>query len=175
MIAALSALPADQVALIAAFGRQARRDALKEAADTKRQRKRDDRANGNYDEADFTRRNLAVIASQGKRAGRGSLAALAALSRARRHIETWIDWGISGCRAEGYSDEVIGTALGYQKPYAQQEVHREVRQAGTRRRAVGQTPTPKRQPDERPGANYGGLAGTGKRPGRPVGGQAQFG
>ena len=124
LVDALSALPADQVALIAALARQARRDALREAADRKRQAKADDRENGNYDEDSYTRRNLAVIASQGKRAGRGSLDALAALGQGRQHIEKWIDWAVAGCRAAGYSDEVIGTALGYQKPYARQEVHR---------------------------------------------------
>ncbi len=111
-ISALASLGAAEVAVIARALRQARRDALAEAADRKRQRKADNRKHGNYDESDFTRRNLAVIASQGKRAEGGSLAALTALSEGRRHADTWIRWAVAGCRAEGYSDAEIGEALG---------------------------------------------------------------
>ena len=111
-VSALAALPAEQVALIASFARAARRDALTEAADRKRQRRADDRQHGNYDENDLTKRNLAVIASQGKRAQSGSIDALTALGQVRDHVDTWIRWAVEGCRSEGYSDAEIGAALG---------------------------------------------------------------
>ena len=111
--------------------RQARRNGIAHDREQRRQRKADDRRHGNYDESDFTRRNLAVIASQGKRAGSGSLAALTALSDARKHAGTWIEWAVAGCRAEGLSDREIGAALGYDEAFARQEVHRKFGRRGT--------------------------------------------
>jgi hypothetical protein len=111
-VSALSSLPVDQVAVIAAFARQARKDALKHEADRKRQRKADDKANGNHDEDALTRRNLAVIASQGERAKRGDLDALTGLGQVRTHVDVVIGDAVEGCRAEGLSDKVIGDALG---------------------------------------------------------------
>ena len=111
-VAELAALPADQVARIAAFARQARRDALAEAAERKRQRKADDRANANHDEDSYTRRNLAVIASQGQRARGGSLDALEGLGRVRAEVDSITRIAVDGCRAEGIPDAVIAEALG---------------------------------------------------------------
>lgn len=123
-ITALAKLGLADVDVIVKALRQARRDALAEAADRKRQRKADDREHGNYDESDFTRRNLAVVASQGRRATGGNLDALTALSGVRKHADTWIRWAVDGCRAEGLSDREIGVALGYPEVFARQEVHR---------------------------------------------------
>jgi hypothetical protein len=111
-ISALASLGAAEVAVIARALRQARRDERQHQAERKRQRKADDRTHHNYDESDFTRRNLAVIASQGKRAEKGSLAALTSLSDLHKHTGTWIRWAVEGCRAEGYSDPEIAEALG---------------------------------------------------------------
>ena len=111
-VSLLSSLPADQVAVIAAFARQARRDALEDAAERKRQRKADDRKNANHDEDALTRRNLAVIASQGERARSGNLDALTGLGQVRDYVDTRIRVAVEGCRAEGYSDAVIAVALG---------------------------------------------------------------
>lgn len=111
-VCALASLGTTEVDIIARALRQARRDAVAHEKELKRQRKIDNRAHSNYDEADYVRRNKAVVASQGKRAMRGSLAALAALGNLRRHIDTWTAWGVDGCRAQGYSDADIGDALG---------------------------------------------------------------
>ena len=111
-VSVLAGLPADQVAAIATFARQAQRDALDDAADRKRQRKADDRANANYDEESLTRRNVAVIASQGQRARRGSLDALEGLGRIRAELDAITRIGVDGCRAEGIPDAVIAEALG---------------------------------------------------------------
>lgn len=124
-VSALASLGTAEVDIITRALRQARRDALAEAAERKRQRKADDRAHSNYDESDFSRRNLAVVASQGKRAGRGSLDALAALGQLQRHARTWISWGVEGCRAQGLSDAEIGAALGVTKQAVQARYSRQ--------------------------------------------------
>lgn len=95
-VCALASLGTTEVDIIARALRQARRDAVAHEKELKRQRKIDNRAHSNYDEADYVRRNKAVVASQGKRAMRGSLAALAALGNLRRHIDTWTAWGSTG-------------------------------------------------------------------------------
>jgi hypothetical protein len=77
-IAALASLGQAEVAVITRVANQARRDALAEAAERKRQRKADNRQHRNYDEADFIRRNEAVVTKQGERAAEGNLDALAA-------------------------------------------------------------------------------------------------
>jgi hypothetical protein len=111
-IAALASLGAAEVAVITRLASQARRDALAEAAERRRQRKADNRQHRNYDEADFIRRNEAVVTKQGERAAEGNLDALAALGTLHKHVGTWIRWAVEGCRAEGYSDADIGEALG---------------------------------------------------------------
>ena len=111
-VGVLASLPADQVALIASFARQAVRDDRREAAERKRQRKADDRVNGNHDEGSLTRRNVAVIASQGDRAKRGSLDALEGLGRIRAELDAITRIGVEGCRAVGIPDAVIAEALG---------------------------------------------------------------
>lgn len=118
-LAVLAALPMAQVDLIAGLARQAGRDALAADRARKRQRKEDDRVNGNHDESSFTRRNLAVIASQGERARSGNLDALEGLGQVRRSIDTVIGRAVASCRAEGISDKVIGEALGVTKQAVQ--------------------------------------------------------
>lgn len=110
-ITALASGQADAALFLKAL-RLARRDAVAQDREQRRQRKIDNRNHGNYDESDFTRRNLAVVASQGERAASGNLDALAALGSLHKHIGTWIRWAVEGCRAEGYSDPEIGGALG---------------------------------------------------------------
>jgi hypothetical protein len=112
LVTALAALPAAEVELVTRLARQARRDEREHQAQARRQRKADARRHGWYDEQDYVRRNLAVVRSQGNRAAGGSLEALAALGQLRRHADTWIMWGVDGCRSGGYSDEEIGQALG---------------------------------------------------------------
>jgi hypothetical protein len=111
-IAALASLGQAEVAVITRVASQAGRDALSRQAERKRQRKADNRRHGNYDEADFIRRNEAVVTKQGERAASGNLDALAALGTLHRHVGTWIRWAVEGCRAEGYSDTDIGEAIG---------------------------------------------------------------
>lgn len=111
-IAALAELPFNTVVAIAMFGKQAGRDHLAAVAEKKRQRKADDQRNANYDEDSLTRRNLAVIASQGERARSGNLDALTGLGQVRDYVDTRIRVAVEGCRAEGYSDAVIAETLG---------------------------------------------------------------
>jgi hypothetical protein len=111
LIGALAELPASDVTLIVAALRQARRDERQHQADLKRQRKADNRNHGNYDEADLARRNLAIIASQGKRARDGNLDALEALGQLRKHADAWLAEAVDGCRDQGYSDHDIALAL----------------------------------------------------------------
>lgn len=120
-LAELAALPADQVAQITSFARQAARDALSDAAARKRQRKADDRANGNLDEEDFTRRNLGVVTAQARRVwpepepgGQRKIntTALEGLARVRRHIDAEIANVVETSRAEGIPDTLIAEALG---------------------------------------------------------------
>lgn len=92
--------------------RQARRDALKHAADQRRQRRRDNARYGNYDENQLTERNVRVLAKQGERARDGNLDALAALGAMTRHVDALTELAVEGCRARGYSDPVIADALG---------------------------------------------------------------
>lgn len=130
-VEALAALPQAEVSLVLKAARQARRDALAEAADRRRQRKADDAKHGNYDESQLAARNMRVIASQGKRAESGNLDALAALAANRKHTDTWIEWAVAGCRADGVSDTKIGVALGYDEAFARQEVYRRFGSRGT--------------------------------------------
>jgi hypothetical protein len=92
--------------------RQARRDALQKAADQRRQRRLDNRRYGNYDESQLTERNVRVLRSQGRRALGGNLDALTALGEMTRHLEAITALAVEGCRARGYSDPVIASALG---------------------------------------------------------------
>ena len=142
-ITALAGLPPADVAVITRALRQARREGVVHDREQRRQRKADNRRHGNYDESQLTGRNLRVIASQGKRAGDGSLDALAALAASRRHADTWIEWAVAGCRAEGLSDTQIGVALGYDRAFARQEVHRRFGRRGSPagRRQVSYTGT----------------------------------
>lgn len=110
-ITALASGQADAALFLKAL-HLARRDAVAQDREQRRQRKIDNRNHGNYDESDFTRRNLAVVASQGERAASGNLDALAALGSLHKHVGTWIRWAVEGCRAEDYSDAEIGVALG---------------------------------------------------------------
>jgi hypothetical protein len=92
--------------------RQARRDAIDAEAAKRRQRRIDNRTHGNYDEAQLTERNIRVIGKQGERAGDGNLDALAALGSMLRHVDDCIGLAVEGCRAKGYSDPEIASALG---------------------------------------------------------------
>jgi hypothetical protein len=92
--------------------RQARRDALKDAADKRRQRRRENAAYHNYDEEQLAERNVRVMRKQGERARDGSLDALTALGEMTRHLEAFTALAVDGCRARGYPDPVIAEALG---------------------------------------------------------------
>ncbi len=123
-VSALASLGPAELGVIIRAIRQARRDGREHERAQRKQQKADARKYHHYDESDFTRRNVAVIASQGQRAMRGSLDALAALGELRQHADQWIGWAVDGCRAEGIPDAEIGEALGYGARYARQEVHR---------------------------------------------------
>jgi hypothetical protein len=110
LIAALAARPLGEVDLIVALARQARRDALSDDKAKRRQRKRDDREYGNYDEADLAARNLRLISRQGIRAA-SNLDALAGMAEARTVLGDRIAAAVSGLRDHGYSDAEIGRAL----------------------------------------------------------------
>ncbi len=125
LISALAGLPASEVTLILAALRQARRDERQHQADLKRQRKQDDRAHGNYDEADLARRNLAMVTSQGKRALGGNLDALGALGQLRKHSDAWLAQAVDGCRERGYSDHDIAQALGVTRQAVSQRYPRQ--------------------------------------------------
>jgi hypothetical protein len=125
LIGALAALPASEVTIILAALRQARRDERQHQAELKRQRKADDRAHGNYDEEDLTRRNLALITSQGRRAGAGNLDALGALGQLRKHADTWLAQAVEGCRDHGYSDHDIAQALNVTRQAVSQKYPRQ--------------------------------------------------
>jgi hypothetical protein len=125
VIGALAALPVSEVTIILAALRQARRDERQHQTELRRQRKADDRAHGNYDESDLTRRNLALIASQGKRARNGNLDALEALGQLRRHADAWLAQAVNGCRDRGYSDHDIAQVLGVTRQAVSQRYPRE--------------------------------------------------
>lgn len=111
LIAALAARPLGEVDLIVALARQARRDALSDDKAKRRQRKRDDREHGNYDESQLTGRNVRLLQRQGVRAG-SNLDALSGMAQARKLIDDGIALAVGGLRDCGYSDEEIGQALG---------------------------------------------------------------
>lgn len=125
MVARLAGLPADHVALIAGLARQARRDALTEAAERKRRRRAEDRANGNYDEDDLLKRTIAVITSHGRRAQGGNVDALAALGQVRTHVDSVIGEAVRAGRAQGLSDKVIAEALGVTRQAVSQRWNRQ--------------------------------------------------
>ena len=110
LVAELATLPAAEVDLIVAALRQARRDALQQEANRKRQRKADDRKHGNVDESELTGRNLRMLRSQGARAVT-SLDALSGLVEARQTIDDRIDTAARQLRAE-YSDVEIARVIG---------------------------------------------------------------
>lgn len=111
LVAVLAARPAAEVDLIVAALRQARRDAIQDQADRRRQRKRDARTYRHYDESELTGRNVRMLQSQGARAGT-SLDALAGMVEARGLIDAGIAAAVAGLREHDYSDEEIGQALG---------------------------------------------------------------
>lgn len=125
LIDALATLPADQVTLILAALRQARRDEREHQAALKRQRKADNRVHGNYDESDLARRNLAIVTSQGQRASGGNIDALEALGQLRRHADTWLARAVTGCRDHGYSDHDIARALSVSRQAVSQKYPRQ--------------------------------------------------
>jgi len=125
LIGALATLPASEVTLILAALRQARRDEREHQAALKRQRKTDNRIHGNYDESDLARRNLAIVASQGKRASDGNLDALGALDQLRKHANDWLAQAVSGCRDLGYSDHDIAQALNVSRQAVSQKYPRQ--------------------------------------------------
>lgn len=111
-VCALASLGTTEVDIIARALRQARRDAVAHEKELKRQRKIDNRAHSNYDEADYVpaqqgrgrQPGQAGHAGQPRRAGRAREPA-----SAHRHLDRV---GVDGCRAQGYSDADIGDALG---------------------------------------------------------------
>jgi DNA-directed RNA polymerase sigma subunit (sigma70/sigma32) len=120
----LAQLPASVVDQVAALVRQGRRDEREHQAERKRQRKRDAARYHHYDEADLTRRNLAMVRSQGHRA-RQDLEALAGLAATERNIRFLMGLAVDGCRARGYSDREIGEALGVTRQAVRQRFPRQ--------------------------------------------------
>jgi len=129
-ITALASLGVADVDVIVKALRQARRDERQHQADLKRQAKKDKRNQPGLADEGFKAENYIdslLVKSVVPRAGRS----LEHLSRLRQHYDDGpevLALAVAGLRArvkpKPYSDTEIGMALGYEKEFARQEVHR---------------------------------------------------
>lgn len=111
LVDALAARPVTDVDLIVMALRQARRDALAADKERRRQRKRDDKTHGNYDDDDLADRDNRLARAHAVRAGRN----LDTLTRLKQHYDDGpavLALAVAGARAQGFSDAEIGRALG---------------------------------------------------------------
>lgn len=125
-ITALAKLGLAELTVVLRALRQARRDERQHQADRKRQAKADKRrqpglADDGFRAEDYIDSLLAK--SVVPRAGRS----LEHLARLRQHYADGPEvmaLAVDGARARGWSDTQIGMAMGYDKEFARQEVHR---------------------------------------------------
>jgi len=139
-ITALASLGAAELTVVLKALRQARRDERQHQADRKRQAKTDKRNQPGLADEGFKAENYIdslLVKSVVPRAGRS----LEHLARLRQHYDDGpevLALAVAGLRArvkpKPYSDTEIGMALGYEKEFARQEVHRRF---GSRNQAAG--------------------------------------
>ena len=125
-ISTLASLGQAELTVVLRALHQARRDERQHLADRKRQAKTDKRnqpglADDGFKAEDYL--DSLLVKSVVPRAGRS----LEHLARLRQHYADGPEvmaLAVAGARAKGWSDTQIGMALGYEKEYARQEVHR---------------------------------------------------
>jgi hypothetical protein len=125
-ITSLASLGQAELAVVLKALRQARRDERQHQADRKRQAKTDKRnqpglADDGFKAEDYL--DSLLVKSIVPRAGRN----LGHLTRLNQHYDDGPEvmaLAVAGARAKGWSDTQIGMALGYDKEFARQEVHR---------------------------------------------------
>jgi DNA-directed RNA polymerase specialized sigma24 family protein len=107
----LAALPAADVDRIVRAVKSARRAALDEDKQRRRQRVADRREHRHIEDATYARAADRMMGGMGRRAS-ASLDALEALNRQVQQGPVILGLAVEGCRSQGYSDAEIGRALG---------------------------------------------------------------
>lgn len=121
VIERLAALPLPVVNDILVALRDARKDAVAQYKELRRQRRREARKYHWYDEDQLAARNARIVKRNAERAT-ANLDALTSLASLADHAQEMIALAVDGLRANGYSDTEIGVAIGYPRRGARQAV-----------------------------------------------------